>query len=97
MQKEIKARESEVIQRDKVITELRLRLPATADRDKVIDKVMATTTNAMQESDYESQQAYKVAQSTVQSLQVLLTEYHHISVYYNDTIKNLIHVDAHFQ
>ncbi len=70
MEKEIKARESEVIQRDKVITELRLRLPATAERDKVIDKVMATTTNAMQGSDYESQQAYKVAQSTVQSLQV---------------------------
>ena len=71
LQKEVKARENEVIQRDKVITELRLRLPASVERDRIIDKVTATVTSAMPHSDgYESQQAYKVAQSTVHSLQV---------------------------
>ena len=71
LRNEVKARENEVIQRDKVITELRLRLPASVERDRIIDKVTATVTSAMPHSDgYESQQAYKVAQSTVHSLQV---------------------------
>ena len=54
-----------------MITELRLRLPASEERDRIIDKVTATVTSAMPHSEsYESQQAYKVAQSTVHSLQV---------------------------
>ncbi len=61
--------------RDKVITELRLRLPASAERDRVIDRVTASvsgsaTLPARPEVYDSSQQAYKVAQSTVHSLQV---------------------------
>ena len=63
-----------MIARDKAITELRLRMPATAERD---DMVLKVTSKALQRrgplddvEDYEGQQAVRVAQSTVSSLQV---------------------------
>ena len=62
--------EREVTNRDRVITELRLRLPATEDRDKIIAKATATAMSAPIGGDFEGRQAVKVAQSTVQSLQV---------------------------
>lgn len=65
-------KEREVINRDKVITELRLRMPADAHRDELILKAtMAAEQRADPTAeDYEGQQAVRVAQSTVHSLQV---------------------------
>jgi hypothetical protein len=77
---ELKEREKEVLKRDRLITELRLRMPADSQRDEIIRAATATTTTAapgtmgasqkQQDEDYESQQAVRVAQSTVTSLQV---------------------------
>lgn len=68
--------ERELTNRDRVITELRLRLPASEDRDKIIAKATATASATPREEDYESKQAVRVAQSTVHSLQVLSQLFH---------------------
>lgn len=78
LQKEVRAREVDVTQRDKVITELRLRLPASEERDRIIDRATSTMSIPLRTAasdNYDSQQAYKVAQSTVHSLQVNLTRF----------------------
>ena len=64
--------EREVLNRDRVITDLRLRLPATLDRDEIVAKATAGTTGAApgEDENYENRQALKVASSTVNSLQV---------------------------
>ena len=70
---EVKQKENDITTRDKVITELRLRLPASAERDQAIAKATAPLTSgappAEAEEDYEGKQAVRVAQSTVHSLQ----------------------------
>ena len=61
-----------MLQRDRIITELRLRLPASAERDQLIAKVTASTTSAanQQQEDVAGQEhAMKVAAATVSSLQ----------------------------
>ena len=70
LEKELRDKERELTIRDKVITDLRLRLPATADRDKVFNKITEATSGTKFEEDYEGKQAVQVAQSTVYSLQV---------------------------
>ena len=68
--------ERALIAKDKVIQELRLRMPATADRDEIILKAQAKATTeaeinrATKDKDYESEQSMRVAQSTINSLQV---------------------------
>ncbi|CAL1542937.1 unnamed protein product [Lymnaea stagnalis] len=74
LEKQLRDSERGVIERDKLISELRLRMPATADRDDIIVKAQAKVTQAIKKAetnglDYESQQALKIAQSTVHSLQ----------------------------
>ena len=49
---------------------MRLRLPATQERDDMILKATHAATGAAPEDDYEGKQAVRVAQTTVQSLQV---------------------------
>lgn len=69
---EIKEKNRNVTARDKVITELRLRLPATKERDEVILRATAQgLTSNPNADDYESQKALKIAHSTVSSLQVI--------------------------
>lgn len=65
----VKEKDRELLNRDRVIAELRLRLPASSDRDAVFDKVTGKQTTPRDE-DYESAQAIRVATSTVGSLQV---------------------------
>ena len=80
-EQELREKEKEVTVRDKVITELRLRMPATAERDEMILKARETATGKMPEDeDYESRQAVKVATETVAGLQVRLGVVHHDSV-----------------
>ncbi|KAH9503689.1 hypothetical protein Btru_067161 [Bulinus truncatus] len=74
LEKQLRDSERGVLERDKLISELRLRMPATADRDDIIIQAQAKVTHAIKKAesgglDYESQQALKIAQSTVHSLQ----------------------------
>jgi hypothetical protein len=69
LETKLKEKEREILNRDRVIAELRLRLPASAERDAVFDKVTGERLPARDE-DYESSQAIRVATSTVSSLQV---------------------------
>ena len=77
MEKLLKDSERTLIEREKLISELRLRMPATTDRDTIIERATAKVSEAMSrtaEPDYETQHGMKIAQSTVHSLQVLIKE-----------------------
>ncbi len=88
LRKVVKGKEREVIGRDKVITELRVRLPASAERDDMIMKTVMKhtqfTSGVVQEEDFESRQAMRVAQSTVASLQVST---HSLGHYHRKTLR----------
>lgn len=69
----MKDSERTLIEREKLISELRLRMPATGDRDTIIERANAKVSEAMARSaepDYDTQHGLKIAQSTVNSLQV---------------------------
>ena len=72
LETELKERNKEVLARDRVITELRLRLPASAERDQAIAKATTVAGQRVAETaqDYEGEKAVRVAQSTVHHLQV---------------------------
>lgn len=61
--------EQNVLSRDQVINELRLRLPATAEREKLIADL-----SAKKEGDGESRKALKVAHQTIMNLQARLDQ-----------------------
>jgi len=69
---ELKEKDSELLKRDRVITDLRVRLPASSDRDAVFEKVASQSARSPRDEDYESSQAVRVATSTVSSLQVAI-------------------------
>ena len=80
LEKQVREMERGLLERDRLISELRLRMPASADRDEVITKAQAKVTAAVQKAedgggDFESHQALKIAQSTVHSLQVTSNVY----------------------
>ncbi|XP_031417585.1 centrosomal protein of 290 kDa [Clupea harengus] len=60
--------EQNVLSRDKVINELRLRLPAVAEKEKILANL------SRQDNNPESQPAFKVAQQTINSLQGRLNQ-----------------------
>lgn len=64
----MKEADANLLSRDRIISELRLRLPATAERDAAIAK--ATANAQYQQEQYETKQALNVAHSTISSLQV---------------------------
>lgn len=68
LEKQSRKLETEVNIRDKVIAELRLRLPATADRDLIIKTTMTSSSS----TDATSATPVKAAQATIESLQVTL-------------------------
>ena len=67
----LKQVEDNLLQRDKVINELRLRLPASSERDEIIKDTMAQGVRfkAVEET-CEHRQALKVAQTQIEGLQV---------------------------
>ena len=71
--------EHALVARDKVIADLRLRMPATADRDEIILRAQSKANTeserktALHDRNFESEQSMKVAQSTISSLQVSTT------------------------
>lgn len=68
--------ERALIARDKVIADLRLRMPATAERDEIILRAQskanteAEINKAAHDRNFENEQSMKIAQSTIASLQV---------------------------
>ncbi|MEE6480267.1 hypothetical protein FKM82_012520 [Ascaphus truei] len=60
--------EQNVLSRDKVINELRLRLPATAEREKLLSDL------SRREDDSEQHQALKVAHQTIGNMQARLNQ-----------------------
>ncbi|XP_071113169.1 centrosomal protein of 290 kDa-like [Haliotis cracherodii] len=78
LEKQLRDTERAIIERDKLVAELRLRMPATADRDEIILKATSKVTTAMkkrpEDHDFESQQALKIAQSTMSSLQARIQQ-----------------------
>jgi len=70
LEAQIKEKDFELLKRDRIITDLRVRLPASSDRDSVFEKVASQSARSPRDEDYESSQAVKVATSTVASLQV---------------------------
>ncbi|KAK6482780.1 centrosomal protein of 290 kDa isoform X3 [Huso huso] len=73
--------EQNVLSRDRVINELRLRLPATAEREKLIAEL------GRREEDPEFQQALKVAHQTIANLQARLNQK-------EDVLKKYQHLQA---
>ncbi|KAJ8314697.1 hypothetical protein KUTeg_006847 [Tegillarca granosa] len=73
LEKQLRDAEHTIIARDKLVSELRLRMPATADRDEIIIKATTSVTQAMQQKvvdkNFESEHSIKIAQSTISSLQ----------------------------
>ena len=74
LEKDLHEAEKTVIARDKLISELRLRMPATAERDEIIlratSKVNAAMSQKPAEKDYQTEHSIRIAQSTISSLQV---------------------------
>ncbi|XP_070190390.1 centrosomal protein of 290 kDa-like [Littorina saxatilis] len=85
----LKDSERTLIEREKLISELRLRMPATTDRDTIIERATAKVSEAMSrtaEPDYETQQGMKVAQSTVHSLQQRIQQKEETIVKYQELL-----------
>lgn len=76
--------ESEVNLRDKAITELRLRLPATLDRDLLVKSSM---NKASSSSSDPCETPVKAAQATIESLQNLLKQKEETVFKYQDMLK----------
>jgi len=70
LESQLREKDCELLKRDRVITDLRVRLPASADHDAVFEKVASQSSKSPRDEDYESSQAVRVATSTVSSLQV---------------------------
>nr|XP_006816174.1 PREDICTED: centrosomal protein of 290 kDa-like [Saccoglossus kowalevskii] len=70
LEKQLKNVEENLLSRDKVINELRLRLPATSDRDEYfLEKTSQGIRYREVEESYENKQAMKIAQSQLSGLQ----------------------------
>ncbi|KAL4233575.1 hypothetical protein ACF0H5_008256 [Mactra antiquata] len=85
--------EHALIARDKVIADLRLRMPATADRDEIILRAQskanteAEITQATHDRNFESVQSMKVAQSTIASLQARIQQKEETICKYQDLLR----------
>lgn len=68
----VREAEKALIAKDKLISEIRLRMPATADRDSIIQRAAASAVESVkQDSNYDdsnNEQAMKVAQCAISSL-----------------------------
>lgn len=79
LENDLRAKDKDLLQRDRIITELRLRLPASAERDQLIAKVTTTTSAAppgkQQQEDSSGQEyAMKVASATMATMQVTIAK-----------------------
>lgn len=79
--------ERNIVSRDKVINELRLRLPAAASRERLLADV------AMQESDIEI--ALKMAQQTIRDLQERLEKKEDVLKKYHNQLTEARQVTSH--
>ncbi|KAH3726744.1 centrosomal protein of 290 kDa-like [Dreissena polymorpha] len=85
--------EKAVIERDRVIADLRLRMPATAERDEIILRAQSKANTASEinkaahDRNFESEQSMKVAQSTMASLQARIQQKEETIVKYQDLLR----------
>jgi len=70
LEEELKSKDRELLSRDRIITDLRLRLPASAERDALFANVSIQKLSKPQDQDYENNQGVRIAHATVSSLQV---------------------------
>ncbi|PVD27873.1 hypothetical protein C0Q70_10448 [Pomacea canaliculata] len=90
MEKLLKDSEKTLIEREKLISELRLRMPATTDRDTIIERATAKVSEAMSrtaEPEYETHQSLKIAQSTINSLQQRIQQKEETILKYQELLK----------
>ncbi|XP_074082638.1 centrosomal protein of 290 kDa isoform X2 [Macrotis lagotis] len=74
--------EQNVLSRDRVINELRLRLPATAERERLLAEL------SKNEEDPESQRALKVAHQTIANMQARLDQKEEVLKKYQHLLEN---------
>ncbi|XP_052811330.1 centrosomal protein of 290 kDa-like [Mya arenaria] len=85
--------EKALVARDKVIADLRLRMPATAERDEIILRAQSTANTeaelnkAAHDRNFESAQSMKVAQSTMASLQARIQQKEETICKYQDLLR----------
>ncbi|XP_014672525.1 PREDICTED: centrosomal protein of 290 kDa-like [Priapulus caudatus] len=86
LERRLQEAERGILSRDRVIAELRLRMPASADRDRLV--VEATRRSAAQAAmpaaEYESNQGLAIAKETVSSLQTRLSHKEETVVKYQE-------------
>ncbi|XP_074654662.1 centrosomal protein of 290 kDa-like [Tubulanus polymorphus] len=88
LEAKVKELDKALTTKDRVIAELRLRMPATPGRDEVIMKAMHNAEKQVtQEDEYEAHQALKIAQSTVGSLQARIAQKDETIQKYQDLLK----------
>ena len=80
LEDKLRKTENDVNIRDKIIADLRLRMPATADRDLMIDSVVAS-------QGKESETPVRAAQSTIEGLQARLNQKEQTILKYQDLLK----------
>ncbi|XP_053396760.1 centrosomal protein of 290 kDa-like [Mercenaria mercenaria] len=93
LEKHCREVEHALIARDKVIADLRLRMPATAERDEIILRAQskanteAEINKAAHDRNFESEQSMKVAQSTIASLQARIQQKEETICKYQDLLR----------
>ncbi|KAK3096658.1 hypothetical protein FSP39_002154 [Pinctada imbricata] len=91
LQKQLNEAEKMVIARDKLVSELRLRMPATSDRDEIIIKATSKVTETMaaksDDKQFQTEHSIKVAQSTIASLQARIQQKEETIAKYQELLK----------
>ncbi|XP_056015074.1 centrosomal protein of 290 kDa-like [Ostrea edulis] len=91
LEKGLQEAERTVIARDKLISELRLRMPATSERDEIILRATSKVNTAMSqkpaEKDFQSEHSIKIAQSTISSLQARIQQKEETIAKYQELLK----------
>ncbi|XP_060063320.1 centrosomal protein of 290 kDa-like [Ylistrum balloti] len=91
LEKQLHESDKTILARDRLVADLRLRLPASADRDEMILKTTSQITESMakpqKDKEYESEQSIRIAQSTISSLQARLQQKEETIAKYQELLK----------
>lgn len=92
LEKKLRDAEHSVLTHEKLVSELRLRMPATAERDNIImqatSKVSQASPRDLMKQDYESEQSMRIAQSTISSLQARIQQKEETISKYQELLKH---------
>ncbi|OWF51997.1 centrosomal protein of 290 kDa-like [Mizuhopecten yessoensis] len=91
LEKQLHESDKTILARDRLVADLRLRLPASADRDEMILKTTSKITESMakpqKDKEYESEHSIRIAQATVSSLQARLQQKEETIAKYQQLLK----------